>query len=748
MPVTIGGRSAEVGVKRVLIDSSLILDVSSIASVHVRSVGGLVGGGRVRRRRPAVRAPARVPSHRAVLDAAAAGTAAAATPVTAPRGRWKVARLAALFLLPAFLGAQPAPAQAETIAPGENLVVEGVPPIPASLAEEVGRYTDFRTASFQGWHPERREMLVLTRFADTNQVHWVRAPGGARRQMTFFPDRVRGASFPRRSGDYFLLEKDVGGSEFSQLYRFDAGSGAITLVTDGTSQNALGPWSHGGDRMAYGSTRRNGRDRDLYVMDPLGPEAERRLVEVEGGGWFPADWSPDDTTILLVEFVSVNESYLWLVDAATGEKTLLTPKTGEKVAYGDPAFAADGKAVWAATDRDFEFRRLARIELATGAHTYLTSHIPWDVEELEVAPDGETVAFVTNEEGVSVLRLLDVATGTERRVAGVPIGVIGGLAWHPGGRHLAFSLGQARAPYDAYSLDAATGEVARWTESEIGGLDPATLPEPEVVRWPSFDGRTLSGLLYRPPARFAGKWPVIVNLHGGPEGQARPTFLGRWNYFASELGVALLYPNVRGSEGFGKSFLQLDNGRLREDSVRDIGALFDWIAEQPDLDADRVMVTGGSYGGYMTLATVVHYGERIRCAVDVVGISNFVTFLENTEAYRQDLRRAEYGDERDPAMREFLLSISPLSHAARIRTPLLIVQGQNDPRVPVTESEQMVAALRASGTPVWYLMARDEGHGFAKKSNADFQFYATVLFAREHLLGEPRPPAIPERARG
>jgi len=308
------------------------------------------------------------------------------------------------------------------------------------------------------------------------------------------------------------------------------------------------------------------------------------------------------------------------------------------------------------------------------------------------------------------------------------------LEWHSNGRDLGLSLSSARSPVDCYSLDVSTGKLERWTESETGGLNAANFSEPELVRWKSFDARTISGFLYKPGPRFSGPRPVIINIHGGPEGQARPGFLGRGNFYMDELGVAVIYPNVRGSTGFGKSFVKLDNGVLREDSVKDIGALIDWIATRPDLDASRVMVTGGSYGGYMTLAVATHYDARLRCALDVVGISNFVTFLQNTESYRRDLRRVEYGDERDPAMKEHLVRISPATNAAKITKPLFVVQGRNDPRVPYTESEQMVATVKKNRGPVWYLLASDEGHGFAKKKNQDFQLYATVAFIQAHLL--------------
>jgi dipeptidyl aminopeptidase/acylaminoacyl peptidase len=284
-------------------------------------------------------------------------------------------------------------------------------------------------------------------------------------------------------------------------------------------------------------------------------------------------------------------------------------------------------------------------------------------------------------------------------------------------------------------VDPANGRNQPWTRPFApAGVDMARFGEQEIVRWKSFDGRQISGIVSRPPARFAGPRPVLIAIHGGPEGQAGFGFMGRFNYFLEELGVAVIEPNVRGSSGFGKTFLSLDDGMKREDSVQDIGALLDWIATQPGLDASRVLVEGGSYGGYMSLAVATHYADRIAGAIDVVGISNFVTFLQNTESYRRDLRRAEYGDERDPAMREFLTRISPLSNAARITKPLFVVQGRNDPRVPYTEAEQIVARARANGTRVWYLLAENEGHGFARKENADFQFYAMVMFMRETIL--------------
>lgn len=621
-------------------------------------------------------------------------------------------------------------------APG-NLVTEGIPPIPRSVVADVKRYTEFRSATLVDWHPDRREMLISTRFGNTPQIHQVTMPGGARTQLTFLDEPVTAARYEPH-GRYFVFRRDQGGSEFWQLYRYDVADARITLLTDGgRSQNSLGRWSHAGSQLAYTSTRRNGVDRDIYVMDPLQPASSRRVLDVKGGGWQVLDWSPDDRRLLVQEEISINESRLFLVDVATGMQSPLTRPAAEPVAYDDARFAADGRSAYLTTDHGSEFLRLASIDLATGALNPITTGIAWDVEAFALSPDGKTLAFSVNEAGVSTLYLLDTATNRYTAIDGVPRGVATGLRWHANSRELGFTIGSSTAVADVYSLNVRTREVSRWTSSELGGLTESALAQPALIKWRSFDGREISGFYYRPPAgRFSGKRPVIVNIHGGPEGQSRPGFLGRNNYFLNELGVAMIYPNVRGSNGYGKTFLKLDNGLLREDSVRDIGALLDWIGRQPELDAARVLVTGGSYGGYMTLAVATHYDARICCALDVVGISDFATFLRNTEAYRRDLRRAEYGDERDPKIAEFFAAIAPLNNAEKIRKPLFVVAGGNDPRVPRTESEQIVARVRRNHGQVWFLLARDEGHGFQKKANVDFQFYATVMFVKANLLRE------------
>lgn len=639
------------------------------------------------------------------------------------------------LLLPTLLLSFPLLAQQGTIPVTDNLVVEGIPPLPLSIAEEVRSYTEGRGASMVAWHPTQREMLISTRFGNSNQLHRVSAPGAARTQITFFAEPVGGATYEPNGGSYFLFTKDQGGNEFGQIHRFDVASGKTTMLTDGgRSQNGGMRWSHDGQRIAYSSTMRNGKDRDIRVMDPRDASTDKVVKENIGGGWGVVDWSSDDKQLLIGEYISVNESRIHMVDLGTGAISRVLPRKDERSTYRPIAFAPDGRGIYLTSNSGAEFNRLCYYDLIARKLTTITADIPWDVAGTDISKDGRRMAFTTNENGLGKLYILDTSTLEYTEAKGLPVGLIGGIEWSPDGGSIGLTLTTYDSSSDAYEYVVGTNELVRWTTSESGGMDVSGLRAPELITWKSFDGLEIGGYLYRPSAKFTGKRPVIISIHGGPEGQSRPSFQGRNNYFLNELGAAMIYPNVRGSSGYGKTFLDLDNGYKREESVKDIGALLDWIATQPELDADRILVMGGSYGGYMTLAVSVHYADRIRCAIDIVGISNFVTFLKNTEDYRRDLRRVEYGDERDPKMAAHLESISPLNHVEKISKPLFIIQGGNDPRVPASEAVQMKERIQANGGNVWFLMANDEGHGFRKKGNQDFQFYAMVQFMREFLL--------------
>jgi len=649
--------------------------------------------------------------------------------------------LTVLLSVPSLWAAEPA---ANVLPVPETITAQGVPPIPLDHLEGLLPYENIRGALVMDWHPRERRLLIRTRFAESPQLHEVSTPLGARTQITFFREPVSTGAYRPGRPDELLYSIDEGGAENFQLFLLDRKTGRAKRLSDGKHRYVSPRWSHDGTRLAYASNARNGRDMDVYVADLSKPDGERRLTELQGA-WQPLDWSPDGHRLLIEEGVSANESYLYWLDVASGEKHTLTPRNARKedptVSYQDAKWSADGKWIYTASDKDSEFLRLVRLDATSGAATVISGDVSWDVEDYDRSDDGKLLAYLVNEDGFSRLHLIDAATGKSLALPDLPAGSANGLRFRPGSHEVAFAVSWARSSSDVYTYDPDQRRLDRWTASEMGGLNPETFSLPKLVRYPTFDKdakgaiRTIPAFVYQPPKdRFPGKRPVVINIHGGPEAQARPSFLGSNNYILNELGVAVIVPNVRGSAGYGKSWLKLDNGKLREDSVKDIGSLLDWIATQPDLDASRVMVTGGSYGGYMVLASMTHYSDRLSCAWESVGISNFVTFLENTQEYRRDLRRVEYGDERDPDMRAFLEGIAPVNHADRITKPLMISQGANDPRVPLHESDQIAAAVRAKGVSVWYLVAKDEGHGFQKKSNSDYQRAVLLEMIRTYLL--------------
>lgn len=622
----------------------------------------------------------------------------------------------------------------ETITVPANLTAK-LPPLPKSIMEDVKPYTESRGASFVSWHPVQKQMLISTRFGNASQIHQVKMPGGDRRQLTFFDEAPSGGSFEPVKGEYFLFNKDKGGDEFTAMYRYDYATGKSTQIAGSArAQNGSITWNRQGTKILYTSTRRNSKDRDIYMMDPLNPASDKEVLQVNGGGWSIADWSDDEKQVLLNNEVSVNENSIWLYDMNTGKLERFLPKKEERVVYEGGRFMNSGKSILVFTDSGKEFRMPALTDIKTGKLDYLVTDINWEIPSYQVTEDEKQAAFATNENGISKLYIQNLSTKKYTAVPNLPVGIIGGLEWHNDGVSLGFTMSTSATSADVYEWNTQTQKLTRWTESEMGGMNLNGMEAPELIKWKSFDKKEISGFLYKADKKFTGPRPVIIMIHGGPEGQSRPGFVGANNYYLQELGVCLIYPNVRGSVGFGKTFTDLDNGFKREDSVKDLGALIDWIATQPNLDASRIMLMGGSYGGYMTLAGAFHYNDKIRCSVDIVGISNFNTFLKNTESYRRDLRRVEYGDERDPKMAEFFEKTAPLNNAHKIAKPMFIIQGRNDPRVPYTEAEQMVQKIQANKGIVWYLEASDEGHGFRKKHNQDFQLYAVVEFVKEFLL--------------
>jgi dipeptidyl aminopeptidase/acylaminoacyl peptidase len=617
-----------------------------------------------------------------------------------------------------------------------NLILEDIPTIPNSIKEDLSKFQNVRSAAFRGFNNQNEGLFISTRFGNVSQLHLVKSPGGARNQITYFQEPIGSvAMHPTQSSIAFTMDR--GGSEYSQIYLLDPKSASTQMLTDGVSRNGGPLWSNSSDRIAFQSTKRNGSSNDVWVMSIDDPQNTKLILESPDGSWWGAvDWTEDDDKVLIQNYISIANSKAYIVDLNTQKKTLLLGKKDASSVNSALAFDKDDKGIFFITNQYGEFNQLAYYNIATSEVTVISKEISWDVDGFSISEDSKKAAFVVNENGYSSLYLLNPNSFAFKKVTSLPIGLIGSMQFSKDNRSLGLTLNTYQSPSDTYVLDLQYsslryGKLTRWTYSEVGGLDTSKFVEPELIHYESFDGRKIPAFIYA--KKTGSPQPVIISIHGGPEGQARPSFSSTYQLWMANLGAAVITPNVRGSDGYGKEYLSLDNGFKREDSVKDIGALLDWIKTQPHLDSSRVAVYGGSYGGYMVLASAVHYSDRLKAAVDIVGISNFVTFLKNTKDYRRDLRRVEYGDERDPDMEAFLQNISPNNNVERIQVPMFVVQGENDPRVPVTEAEQVVKSLRNNGKKVWYMNALNEGHGYRKKENRDIYQQAVILFLKENL---------------
>ena len=631
--------------------------------------------------------------------------------------------LGTAFALALAAGATAQPAKREV----GNIVYDGAPATPAALQAAIAPYYNARTATFQDWLPDG-SMLITTRFGDTYQVHRVAKPGAARTQLTFFPEPVNNAQVPPGTSTY-LYPRDVGGAEYYQAY-IRTLTGAETQLTAPNTRNQSFVFARDGKTVVWSQVTPGDPNYDIVLADPANP-AGRRVIHEGTGSVGPLDISADGRTVLVGRFHSQAWVELFTLDVATGKLTPIGPN--RKIGYQGAAFVDGGAGVLTLSDDGAEHARPVVIDVKTGKVRDLEPGATWGSEGMDLSPDGKVVAVSVNEEGYSTLVLRDVATGKVLPGPKLPQGVLTAAKFSPDGTKIGLSLSTSTSSGDVWSYELASGQLTRWTESELGGLDPAKLIEPTLFRYPTFDGKQIPAFIYKPKTAKSGKLPVVIQIHGGPEGQEQPSFNPRRQSWVAELGAAVIIPNVRGSSGYGKTYMGLDNAEKREDSVKDIGALLEWVAKQPDLDASRVAVVGQSYGGYMVLAVAGHYNDRIAGAIDLYGISDWVTFLQNTEGYRRDNRRAEYGDERDPKMRAVFDRIAPIKMSDRMKKPMMVFQGANDPRVPRSESEQMVAKLRAQGTEVWYVLAKDEGHGIYKKANQEAVRATEVVFLKKVL---------------
>lgn len=626
-----------------------------------------------------------------------------------------------------------------------QLVMEDIPPIPESLPPILSRYQNVRSASFSTWSKDSRSIFIKTRLGPVIQLHRLEKPGGARYQVTFGEEPV-GEVRLQPGSNQMALTHDDGGDEFDQVFLFNPENGLMRMLSDGEALNNRMAWDRQGKKLAYRSTRRNGRSNDIWVQNPASPDPATLLLATDDGTlWKPIDFSRDGKKLLVQQFVSVADSRIYIKNLPDGELQLLTGDAENPSSNIATGFDSRDNNVFFVTNQNGGAAELAKISLTNEMNiTFVPSAASWDITQFVLSPDRSRGAFVANEGGISRLYLFDPENLRYKRVEKIPMGLVSDLEFSPNSKKLGMTLNSARNPNEAFVLGLkrkplSAGSLTRWTFSETGGLNTAKFSKPVPFSFLSFVEEldkeiAIPAFAYLPEGK--GPFPVIIHVHGGPENQYRPRFNSGFQSWIDQLGVAVIAPNIRGSLGYGSYFITMDDGYNREASVKDIGALLDWIAQQPKLDSDRVAIMGASYGGYVALASAVHYSDRLRAAVDRVGISNFVTFLENTQDYRRELRRVEYGDERDPEMRAFLEQISPLNNVDKIKIPLFIQQGSNDPIVPKSESDQMVAALREQGQTVWYMNALNEGHGYDRKENRDLFQQATFLFLQKYLVGD------------
>lgn len=642
-------------------------------------------------------------------------------------------------------GTSPAAEVLRRTANDGQVVMEDIPPIPASLVQSLNRYQNIRSAKLADFSADSNSIYIKTRFSQVTQLHRVDAPGGARQQLSFSSEPV-GEVVRQPNGKLLALTRDQGGDEFDQVFLLNPQDGTIRRLSAGQALNNRMVWDRQGRRLAYRSTRRNGRSNDIWIQNVAGSEPAKSALETEDGSlWKPIDFSRDGKKLLVQQFISVLDSRIYLLDLSSGELRLLAGAAATQSSNIGTGFDQHDSSVLFVTNQRNGAAELAKVSLdETPVISYVSSTSDWDITQFALSPDRKRGAFISNEGGINRLYLFDPEKLKFTRVRKIPLGLISGLVFSPDNKKLGMTLNTARSPNDAFVLSLgrkplSAKRLTRWTSSEVGGLDTSKFSKPVPIRYATpidAQGSVLAipAILYLPPGD--GPFPVIIHVHGGPENQYRPGFNSEFQLWIDQLGAAVIAPNIRGSLGYGATYITLDDGYQRETAIQDIGALLDWIAKQPQLDSSRVAVFGASYGGYVALASAVRYSDRLRAAVDRFGISNFVSFLENTQDYRRELRRTEYGDERNPDMRAFLERISPLNNVEKIKIPLLIVQGRNDPIVPMSESEQMVKALRAQGQTVWYMNALNEGHGYEKKENRDLYQQATIMFLQKYLIGE------------
>jgi dipeptidyl aminopeptidase/acylaminoacyl peptidase len=632
--------------------------------------------------------------------------------------RTTAASAMAAFLLALGSAAQAQPFTVPTHRIDGSLVFDGIPPPDPTLASQLRRYEEWRQATFLDWLPDGG-MLIATRFGRYEQVHRLDSPLGARQQLTFGGGPVIEARAPHSGGGFVFVRKTDG---YPQIYYY-AGAGAPRPLTHGNYEHGSPVWSHDGQRIAFYGTDRTGVDDDIYVADVAAGKPPRLVVAGSTGTWRPLAWSPDDSKLLLLNRVSPQHCALYVAQVATGA---LTPVALPESRITAASFAPNGVGFYVISDAQSDFEQLLYYNPITRVTRRVSADVPWDVEEFAVGSGGHYLAYVINDDGRSRLTVLDTLRNLQFKPPGLRNGRIQDLRFDDSGQKLAFSYGSSRAPRDVYVYDVAQGAVHRWTRSEIGPLAPASIATAQLIHYPTWDRvdfhrRLLSAYVYMP--RGTAPCPVLIALPGGRQlhSQFRPQWKPFLQFIVNDLGYAVIAPNVRGSSGYGKAFRALDGGRLRDDAVRDVGALLVWIGLQPGLDARRVAIMGHSYGGFLALASLATYGNHLRGAIDVAGIASLTDYVGRSPAVDRARRIAEFGNVQDSYMRDFLDRISPLDNVGMIHRPVLVVQGLDAPGSRAKDSQQLVWRLRSEGDQAWYLSATDAGNDFSRP--ADRQAY-------------------------
>jgi dipeptidyl aminopeptidase/acylaminoacyl peptidase len=608
---------------------------------------------------------------------------------------------------------------------------DGIPEAPPAAAGRLADYLQARSACALGFSPQG-QVLIRTRFGDTDQLHVVAQSGGARLQLTFGADPVGWAAFsPDPLHSAFAFLRDQGGDGNFQLYYQRSGDAAARILTDGHAETFSPVWSSSGREIAFSSNARDAAAHDIVVVDPESGALPHLVVSGDGAGWRALDWAADDHLLLVLKTVSSSESHLYLVDLQSGQRRELDAATNP-VSITDARLARDGQGVYYISDGYGEFSQLRYINIFTGQKAALSDHIPAGIGELALSRDGRYLAFISNEADTDRLNIVDLIAHQDLTPPRLPFaGVMRGLGFDAEGKNLVFSLAAPTRPEDAFVLNIAANSLTAWTRSEAGPLDSSKFVLPRSVKIPTFDregmrAREVPAYVYETAG--SARHPVLIALNGGPEEQVRPGFEPWIQYLAIELGYAIVTPALRGSRGYGKAYAAAGQGSLREDAIKDIGALLAWLRAQHDLDARRVVISGRGYGASLALAALVNYSDRLRGGIAVSGIGDFVEWLSTAPAGSQQQRRAQFGDEREPDMRAMLRRLSPLASVDRIQRPLLIVHGRNDREVPILQSEALVAVARSRNVPVWYLIANDQGHEFGDKRALDATFSTVAQF--------------------